>query len=116
MSNIVLANGNLLIDELAFGGKGDHSNIEKIIRMNHTFNIPNSITVQKAIVWEGLHDFILLLAKCYQFRVYNVYDFEDDLQKEYKRYKNYKKKSPHMRDFSRKLKQPEQGVMYVRIV
>lgn len=116
LSNIMLTNGNLLIDELAFGGQGDYSSIEKIIRMNHTFNIPGSLTMQKAIIWEGLHDFILLLAKCYQFRVYNVNDFEDDLQKEKKRYRTYKYRSPHQRDFSRKLKYPEQGVMYVRII
>ena len=44
LSNIVLTNGNLLIDELAFGGQADYSIIEKIIRMNHTFSIPGSIT------------------------------------------------------------------------
>jgi hypothetical protein len=66
LSNIVFTNGSLLIEELAFGGQGDYSNIEKMLRMNQNFSIYSGYTQpHKAIIWEGLYDFLLLLAKCY---------------------------------------------------
>lgn len=70
----------------------------------------------KPIVWDGLHDFILLITKIYQLRLYDINEFEDDLCKELKRMKSIRKKTPYIRDYPRKLKYPEQAIMYGRCV
>ena len=61
----------------------------------------------KGVIWDGLHDFILLIMKIYQLRLYDINEFEDDLGKELKRMKSIRKKTPYVRDYPRKLKYPE---------
>lgn len=61
----------------------------------------------KGAIWDGLHDFILLITKIYQLRLYDINEFEDDLVKELKRMKSIRKKTPYVRDYPRKLKYPE---------
>ena len=78
--------------------------------------LTGNATGSKAIVWDGLHDFILLITKIYQLRLYDINEFEDDLCKELKRMKAIRKKTPYIRDYPRKLKYPEQAIMYGRCV
>lgn len=67
----------------------------------------NLILANKGIIWDGLHDFILLIVKIYQLRIYDINEFEEDLGKELKRMKCIRKKTPYIRDYPRKLKYPE---------
>lgn len=61
----------------------------------------------KGIIWDGLHNTILLIMKMYQLRIYDTHAFEDDLGNELKRMKSIRKKTPYIRDYPRKLKYPE---------
>lgn len=96
-----------MIEALAFGGQGDLQNIEQMLRMNMNFSIPRQDLHKSTIIWEGLHDFILFLVKCYQLRLFDVIDYERDLCREQKRLKCVKKRSHYMRDISRKECYPE---------
>ena len=82
LSNVVFTDGSLMIEALAFGGQGNLENIEHMLRLDLNFGIPRQQPHQATIIWEGLHDFILFLVKCYQMRLFDVIDYETDLCKE----------------------------------
>ena len=47
---------------------------------------------------------IMLLIKIYQMRLFEVNDYEEDLNKEQKRMKNMRTTNPYVKDYCRKLK------------
>ncbi len=49
----------------------------------------------------------MLLTKIYQMRLFEVNDYEEDLNKEQKRMKAMRTRNPYVKDYIRKLKQPE---------
>ena len=49
-------------------------------------------------------------------RLFEVNDYEEDLNKEQKRTKAMRNRNPYVKDYSRKLKQPEQAIVYARNV
>lgn len=111
--------GGLMIETLAFGGSGG-ARLSNILRYNPIFNSVtdrDAMNLQnKVIIWEGLHEFLLLMMIIFQMRIFSFQDFENDLYLELKRMKAIRKKNPYIRYYPRKLKHPEQAIMYVRIV
>jgi len=105
-----------MIEALAFGGQGDLKIVEKMLRMNMDIDYRKNKFMESTIIWEGLHEFVLFLVKCYQLRLFDVIDYERDLCKEQQRLKTVKKRSHYTRDISRKELLPEQSILYVRIV
>ena len=49
-------------------------------------------------------------------RLFEVNDYEEDLSKEQKRMKAMRTVNPYVKDYIRKLKQPEQAIVYARNV
>jgi hypothetical protein len=49
-------------------------------------------------------------------RLFEVNDYEEDLSKESRRMKAMMTKNPYVKDYPRKLKQPEQAIIYSRNV
>ena len=49
-------------------------------------------------------------------RLFEVNDYEEDLGKEQKRMKAMRNRNPYVKDYPRKLKQPEQAIVYARNV
>lgn len=108
MTHFVLSPDGLSMESLALHGTAG-SKLLYILKNNpvFSFKVRNGIYPERIILWDGLHDFLLLVTKLYQLRIYNMSEYEEDLAKEQKRMNMIRKKNPYMRDYFRKLKYPE---------
>jgi len=111
-SSIVFSQDGLGIQSMAFSGTPS-ATVKKLVSENGLVMGTDSY---RPILWEGLHHILLLVIKVYQMRLFDVNEYEEDLCKELKRMKALRKKTAYSRDYARKLKYPEQAIMYVRIV
>lgn len=72
----------LTIESLALHGTAG-SKLLYILKNNPFFSSRlRNVYPSRMILWDGLHDFLLLVTKLYQLRIYNMSEFEEDLSKE----------------------------------
>ena len=71
---------------------------------------------QPGLVWDGIQEILLIITKFYHLRLFDVQEFEDDIFNEVKRMKNLRKKAPYTKDYMKKVKQPEQAIVYGKML
>ena len=68
------------------------------------------------IIWEGLQEVLLIFTKLYHLRLFDVSDYEEDIQKDVKRLKTQGHLNPYERHQTKKAKYPDHAIRFSRFV